>query len=122
MSDVSIQVRELISADILDCERILYSLPAWFGIEESNRAYIESLSKLPAAVAVIHGHLVGFIAVIKRTPNSYESHVMAVEEFHHRNGIGKALIRWAESCCLSISKVNLLWMIISKSAFCQSSS
>jgi len=100
MSKDSIQVRELILADIPDCEKILYSLPDWFGKKESNHAYIESLSKLPGAVAVINGLLVGFIAVIKHTSNSYEIHVMAVDASLHRNGIGKVLVRWAESWCI----------------------
>ena len=35
-----VSVRTLRPADIADCSRILYSLPNWFGMEESNRAYM----------------------------------------------------------------------------------
>jgi len=107
MSTDSIQVRDLTLADIPDCKRILYSLPNWFGIEASNRAYIESLHTLPGAVAVISKQLVGFIAVIEHTPHSYEIHVMAVDESYHRQGAGKVLIRWAESWC---TKRGISWL------------
>lgn len=94
-----IQIRALTKGDIPECKRILYSLPNWFGIEESNRSYIESLRTLPGAVAAAEEKVVGFIAVIEHTSNSYEIHVMAVDENYHRQGAGKSLIRWAESWC-----------------------
>ena len=96
----AIHVRKLISSDIPECERILFSLPDWFGLAESNREYIESLHTLPAAVAGINGNVAGFLAVSEHTPDSYEIHVMAVEKSHHRNGLGKALLGWAESFCV----------------------
>ena len=94
-----IQTRELTVHDIPACENILYSLPNWFGMEDSNRAYIESLRTLPGAVATVADQIVGFIALIEHTADSYEIHVMAVPEAHHRQGIGTTLIRWAESWC-----------------------
>jgi len=96
----SIGIRELTLTDIPECERILYSLPDWFGIEASNRRYIDSLRTLPGAVAVMRGQPVGFIAVMACNASSYEIHVIAVDAPFHRQGAGKALVRWAESLCL----------------------
>ena len=94
-----IDIRTLAAADIDRCREILYSLPNWFGIEASNQAYIQSLSKLPGAVASIDGRIVGFIALAEHTPNSFEIHVLAVDPNLHRHGAGKALIGWAKAQC-----------------------
>jgi GNAT superfamily N-acetyltransferase len=93
----SISVRDLAAADVPACERILRSLPDWFGIEAANRAYVESLYSLPAGVALVDGRIVGFIALERHDPGSAEIHVMAVEPTLHRNGVGAALIRWARA-------------------------
>jgi GNAT superfamily N-acetyltransferase len=94
-----IEIRTLSEGDIGRCRDILYSLPAWFGLEDSNQAYVRSLSELPGAVACRGERIVGFIALAEHTPNSFEIHVMAVEPAFHRQGAGKALIDWAESWC-----------------------
>jgi GNAT superfamily N-acetyltransferase len=94
-----LSVRDPRSEDIADCSRILYALPDWFGIEESNRAYIDSLHTSPGAVATDDGDIVGFIALVQHTDASYEINVMAVAKERHRQGIGSALINWAETWC-----------------------
>lgn len=97
MADVS--VRELRAADIPECERILYGLTDWFGLEASNRAYVESLARLPAAVAEIEDAIVGFAALEPHDARSVELHVIAVEQARHRQGAGAALVDWAEAWC-----------------------
>jgi GNAT superfamily N-acetyltransferase len=94
-----VAVRALEPADIPECRRILYGLPDWFGLEESNRAYVESLSRFPAAVAEVDGAIVGFAALEEHDPNSVELHVIAVEQDRHRQGAGTALVDWAEEWC-----------------------
>jgi steroid delta-isomerase-like uncharacterized protein len=89
-------VRELKPADVPACARILASLPDWFGIEASNRAYVESLSRLPGAVAESDGRIVGFAAIELHNPVSAEIHVMAVEPALHRQGLGRELVRWTK--------------------------
>jgi GNAT superfamily N-acetyltransferase len=96
---MEIPVRELQPDDIAACERILNALPDWFGLEASNRAYIDSLATSPAAVATDGDVIVGFIALIRHFDASFEINVMAVPEDRHRQGIGSALIGWAESWC-----------------------
>ncbi|MEX2206917.1 MAG: GNAT family N-acetyltransferase [Myxococcota bacterium] len=87
-------VRELKPADVPACARILAGLPDWFGLEASNRAYVESLSRLPGAVAESDGRIVGFAAIELHNPVSAEIHVMGVERDKHRQGIGRELVRW----------------------------
>jgi GNAT superfamily N-acetyltransferase len=95
------EVRTLATSDIERCREILYSLPDWFGFEDSNRAYIRSLTELPGAVASVDGRIVGFIALAEHTPSSFEIHVLAVDSDVHRQGAGTALIGWAEAQCAS---------------------
>ena len=92
-------VRELSQSDITECDRILRALPQWFGIEDSNRTYIENLEKFPAAVAEIEGKVVGFVALEYHTPTSVEVHVMAVDPALHHSGIGGGLLSWADARC-----------------------
>ena len=88
-------LRGLERRDVPHCERVLRALPDWFGIEESNRAYLESLGRLPGAVAEVGGEIAGFIALEESNPLSFEIHVMGVEPVRHRKGIGRDLVRWA---------------------------
>ena len=92
-------IRKLEPYDLPSCETILSSLPDWFGIEAANRAYMESLEHLPAVVATLDNDIVGFLALAEHNPQSYEIHVMAVSETRHRQGVGRALVHWAESFC-----------------------
>jgi len=94
-----LEVRAIEESDIDRCREILHSLPDWFGIEVSNQAYVESLSELPGAVATVGTRLVGFIALARHAPSSFEIHVLAVDPKLHRHGAGKALIVWAEAQC-----------------------
>jgi len=78
------------------CERILKSLPEWFGIPASNEAYIRSLPRLTTFVARLGGREVGFVALEQHFPESAENHVLAVHPDHHRQGIGRALLGHSE--------------------------
>lgn len=91
----SFELRRLEPRDVPGCERVLRALPDWFGLEESNRAYVESLRRLPAAVAESDGEIVGFVALEESNPLSLEIHVMGVEPGRHRRGIGRALVLWS---------------------------
>jgi N-acetylglutamate synthase-like GNAT family acetyltransferase len=87
-----LSIRRLSSEDIPECEHVLRALPNWFGIEEASLAYVQSLSTLPAYVAVENGEVVGFIATQNHTSVASEIHIIAVEPSKHRQGIGRALI------------------------------
>jgi ribosomal protein S18 acetylase RimI-like enzyme len=96
-----VTVRPLRKDDVGACSAILGRLPEWFGIAAANAAYVESLGRLPAFVAV-HGEMdeiVGFIAIEEHRPTAAEITVMGVDPDLHRRGIGHALVLAAEARC-----------------------
>ena len=93
---MGIEVRSLEAADAPACERILRSLPDWFGIEASNLQYIADLTALATLVAVDSGQIAGFLTLKRHNNVSSEIHCLAVERSRHRSGVGRALVRAAE--------------------------
>ena len=89
------EIRRLEPADVRACEHILRSLPEWFGIEESNRAYVRALKTLPSYVAIVDGEVAGFLSLKHHGPTASEIHVLAVERSQHRRGVGRALFEKA---------------------------
>ena len=90
-------VRRLKIRDIPDCERVLRSLPEWFGIESANQQYIRDLETLPAYVAEWEGRLVGFLAINQQTSDAAELHIIAVLAEIRGKGIGQSLLDAAET-------------------------
>jgi GNAT superfamily N-acetyltransferase len=95
-------------ADAVD--RILRLLPTWFGIEASNRAYVESARTLPTYFARPAGRAapptgavadsdlpVGVLLVRRHFPEAAEIHLMAVAPELHRHGVGRALVQALEA-------------------------
>ena len=91
------EIRRLEPADIRACDSVLRSLPEWFGVEESNRAYIRDLGRLPSYVAIVDGCVAGFLSLKHHFPGASEIHVLAVERSIHRRGVGRALFEKAEA-------------------------
>jgi ribosomal protein S18 acetylase RimI-like enzyme len=79
------------------CESILRSLPQWFGIESANLHYVEAVKELETLAAEQDGGAVGFLSIKRHSPRAAEIYVMGVLPDHHRQGVGSALIREAES-------------------------
>ena len=77
-------------------EAVLRDLPDWFGIEEATQGYIEAAAALPAFAVEPD---LAFLCVKQHTPRAAELYVMGVRREHHRRGIGRALVRAAESWC-----------------------
>jgi GNAT superfamily N-acetyltransferase len=77
-------------------ERILRTLPAWFGIEESLLEYAHTAMSLPTFVAVRPEGVVGFLSLQQHFAQAWEVHCVAVEAAHRSSGIGKALHAQAE--------------------------
>ena len=96
-----VRVRAIQREDVPRCAEILESVRPWFGLDDSNRAFMESLRVLPAAVALsLDGAtIVGFIALASYSPRAAEIRVMAVERALHRRGFGRALVDWGEAWC-----------------------
>jgi ribosomal protein S18 acetylase RimI-like enzyme len=75
-------------------ERLLRSLPDWFGIEESLQAYVADSRTKPTYLAVNQksGDVLGALLVTTHSAESAEIHLLAVSPDHHRRGIGRALV------------------------------
>lgn len=79
------------------CQSLLSDLSEWFGNDTANRAYSEAARTLPGFVA-IQGHTqLGLILLTRPKPDAFEIHLLAVRRAIHRQGIGTALIKQAES-------------------------
>ncbi|MGG7462943.1 GNAT family N-acetyltransferase [Plantibacter sp. YIM 135347] len=75
-------------------ERILRSLPAWFGIEGSLLEYVES-ARTQESYLVLAGDVVvvvGVGLVVRRFPESAEIELLAVHADHRGRGAGRVLI------------------------------
>lgn len=74
-----------------DCERILRSLPRWFGIEESLLEYVRDSDRFPTFHALEKGRSVGFLTVREHFRESWEVHCIGILAEQRGQGIGKAL-------------------------------
>jgi GNAT superfamily N-acetyltransferase len=79
-----------------DCERVLRTLPEWFGIERSLLGYAQSTERLPTFVARASGRVIGFLSVEPQPAAGWELHCIAVDAAFRRRGIGRRLHRHAE--------------------------
>lgn len=79
-----------------ECADLIDALPDWFGLPETNAAYLRSLEVLPSWLAVDDGKVVGAITLEAHFPGSFEIHFMAVHPDHHRQGIGRQLVALVE--------------------------
>jgi ribosomal protein S18 acetylase RimI-like enzyme len=77
-----------------DVERILRSLPEWFGMEDALLDYVASAATLPSVAAVdeADGAVVGVCLVRHHTPVAAEIDLLAVLRDRHRQGIGRLLV------------------------------
>lgn len=84
----------------LACEKILRSLPQWFGIESAILDYIKDVRTMETWVA-IDSNAVGFISLNKHNQQTAEIHVMGLLPEFHGKKFGSELIRVAEESLLS---------------------
>jgi ribosomal protein S18 acetylase RimI-like enzyme len=75
-------------------ERLLRSLPDWFGLEDSIVDYVNDARTKTTYLAVDEsGYVLGALLVTRHNPESAEMHLLAVDPERHREGIGTALVR-----------------------------
>jgi GNAT superfamily N-acetyltransferase len=79
-----------------EIERILRSLPRWFGIEDALLKYVADSATQPTFAAEVDGRLVGFITLTQHFPEAWEVHCIAVAADARNGGIGTILLRRAE--------------------------
>jgi GNAT superfamily N-acetyltransferase len=74
------------------CDRILRSLPEWFGIPEAIDEYVREVASLPTLAC----EDAGFLALKTHSRFAAEIYVMGVVRERQRQGIGTALVDAAE--------------------------
>ena len=79
-----------------ECERVLRTLPLWFGIEESLLEYSSDTRYLPTFGVRDVDKLVGFLSLKEHFPESWELHCIAVDIEYRGKGIGSKLHEAAE--------------------------
>ena len=77
------------------CAQILAALPDWFGMAESNAAYVAAVETMPMFAAMDGADVLGFLALGQPTPHVFEIHVMGVVPAQQRKGAGRALVEAA---------------------------
>jgi GNAT superfamily N-acetyltransferase len=91
-------------------DRLLRSLPDWFGIEAANAHYVEKAHDLPTylarpapgpAVPDRERQPVGVLLAARHFPQAAEIYLLAVEPALHRQGIGRALVEALEADLLA---------------------
>lgn len=75
-----------------DCERVLRSLPRWFGIEQALVEYVRDSSLMSTFVTTRDGVINGFLTLRKHFAPSFEIHCMAVHASSRGTGRGRALV------------------------------
>jgi GNAT superfamily N-acetyltransferase len=80
-----------------DCERVLRTLPQWFGIEQSLLEYAHNTANLPTFVAKNGEVVVGFLSLREHFSKAWELDCIAVNLALRGQGLGKKLQTCAES-------------------------
>ncbi len=86
----TVQISGPALAPAAHAERILRSLPRWFGIEQALLQYAADSNRYPTFLAE-EGEPVGFITVREHFPSSWEVHCVAVHASHRGKGVGRQL-------------------------------
>ncbi len=78
------------------CEKVLRSLPDWFGIESAILDYIKDVRVMETWSVIVDGKDVGFLSVNKHNSSTAEIHVMGILPSFHGQSIGTTLVQMAE--------------------------
>ena len=93
-------------------ERILRSLPEWFGIEAALRQYVEDCAHWPTFAIVPAEQIEGFITLRRHFAPSWEVHCLAVQRDQRGQGLGQALLahalRWVAQQGATVLQVKTL--------------
>jgi GNAT superfamily N-acetyltransferase len=79
------------------CRTILEALPHWFGVPASVDDYVAVADRSPSVIASADGREVGIATVVSHSPYAAEVYVMGVLPEWHRRGVGRAMLRAAET-------------------------
>jgi len=84
------------------CERVLRTLPLWFGIESSLMEYVRDTERFPTFVAR-KGDVVGFVTIRQHFPDAWEVNCIAVAAHVRNQGVGRSLHTYVEEWLLAKS-------------------
>ena len=93
---MSVSIRPLREGEHADCERILRSLPDWFGIGDSIVGYVRDIQVMATWVGESDGEIVGVLTVRRHNEFTSEIEVMGVVEKLHGQGCGRQLVEHVE--------------------------
>ena len=74
-------------------ERILRSVPEWFGIETSTLKYIADTARYPTWLARCGEEVVGFATLRQHFPGAAEIHCIAAHRKWRGKGVGTMMVR-----------------------------
>jgi len=98
------------------CERILKSLPEWFGIPASVEDYIRDVRDMPFLAAIEDGTTTGFLALKEHNEYTAEVWVLGIMPEFHRRDAGRMLIEQAEKLCREAGRSFLTVKTLDESA------
>lgn len=78
------------------CEKVLRSLPDWFGIESAIIDYIKDVRAMETWSVVVDNEEIGFLSVNKHNSSTAEIHVMGILPSFHGQSIGTNLVQIVE--------------------------
>jgi GNAT superfamily N-acetyltransferase len=81
---------------VAECERILRTLPRWFGNESALVGYAKATASHLTFVADDGQGIKGFLVLQQHFPETWEIHCIAVDAAFRNRGVGKALLGHAE--------------------------
>ncbi|MGX8850256.1 GNAT family N-acetyltransferase [Amedibacillus sp. YH-ame10] len=83
------------SVQQLSIRTILEQLPQWFGIPSALDEYVKESENLTLISAYDTTNMIGFVSLKPTSETTLEVYVMGILPMHHRQGIGKELIKQA---------------------------
>jgi len=84
-------IRGPITGVEVECERVLRTLPLWFGHEGALMEYAENTAKFQTFVAEENGLVIAFLSLQCHFPTSWEVNCIAVDAAYRNRGVGQAL-------------------------------
>ena len=101
-----------LGATARDCEGVLRSLPAWFGVDASLVQYARDAEVLPTFFARLQGQCIGFVTLRQHFSAAWEVHCIAVRAECRGRGVGGDLLdhaeRWLQQQGVSVLQVKTI--------------
>lgn len=93
---ISLELAGPLGGAAADAQRIMRSLPRWFGIDSALVQYAQDTQRLPTFWAAERGCAIAFMTLREHFPASWEVHCLAVHADARSRGVGRQLHRHAE--------------------------